>query len=602
MKTTKAIPQLEARFIDSPKNTERGHSMYGGNNKSFTEIAAEVKKTVIGQDATVDWLCTFVDAACEHSRLIEEEDFGTMSLPNLGSALLVGPTASGKSHLMKTFAKASGLLFHPIDAGQMTAEGWYGDSFSTHWVSINEDLEVHPKKNVLVFIDEVDKLLKQKRDGAAFFDLLKPLEGGVLEGNGTVGKSSVPYRLDLDRCIFVLAGAFTGIEELISKRFAKPTPTIGFGSSSVVCSSQKSIESLRQQITLDDIEAWGAPRELVGRIATTQFIAPLGQDALRSIVRENKQAEYAAMFHGADSFTIDQDAEDLIVENALAAAYGARSINQQLNALCFGPLWNLFEQKGKTGDITVTAANGKLIPVVLVDERKKAEREIAALKSEQEESVLEIPELEREIAECARATMPASTDVCALLDEVHQYIAANETSEYDSKAMLEDDFIATAATILNKSAAVTNNNGELEIDNDYSPAEIALLHSLTTLLKDWFRTSDCMYGSIEKLASLADGSESSEKLNELDRTHSALELMFMQIANGLSYCPVIEMGDEKFYDWVPSKFVRNGDGVKPAEQGGLSPSKDEALGYYQEFLNYPPASRALAVRRLKSRF
>ena len=55
-------------------------------------------------------------------------------LPNIASALLVGPTASGKSHLLKTFATASGLHFHQIDGGQMTEEGWRGHSFSEQWL------------------------------------------------------------------------------------------------------------------------------------------------------------------------------------------------------------------------------------------------------------------------------------------------------------------------------------------------------------------------------------------------------------------------------------------------------------------------------------
>ena len=70
--------------------------MYGGNDKSLAEIAAEVKKTVIGQDEAVDWLRTFADAACARSRIIHEQGIDALSLPNVGSALIVGPTAFGQ--------------------------------------------------------------------------------------------------------------------------------------------------------------------------------------------------------------------------------------------------------------------------------------------------------------------------------------------------------------------------------------------------------------------------------------------------------------------------------------------------------------------------
>ena len=128
--------------------------MYGGNDKGFEEVAVEVKERVIGQDAAVDWLCTFVDAACERSRRVVEDGVNPPQLlPNIASALLVGPTASGKSHLLKTFATASGLHFHQIDGGQMTGEGWRGNSFSEQWLQVSEFLDANPGSNALVFID-----------------------------------------------------------------------------------------------------------------------------------------------------------------------------------------------------------------------------------------------------------------------------------------------------------------------------------------------------------------------------------------------------------------------------------------------------------------
>lgn len=88
-----------------------------------------------------------------------------IALPSIGSALLVGPTASGKSHLLKTFARAAGLLFHPIDAGQMTAEGYRGNNFSAQWMQVSAKLESNSGRNALVFIDEViSSMLRSARD------------------------------------------------------------------------------------------------------------------------------------------------------------------------------------------------------------------------------------------------------------------------------------------------------------------------------------------------------------------------------------------------------------------------------------------------------
>ncbi len=145
--------------------------MYGGNDKDLKQVAEEVKQTVIGQDEAVDWLCAFADAACARTRIVKEGGIDSSRLPSIGSALIVGPTASGKTHLLKTFARTSGLLFQQIDASQMSGEGYVGNSFSKQWVRASAALGENPDRNILIFIDEVDKLMSQSREGWAGFDL-----------------------------------------------------------------------------------------------------------------------------------------------------------------------------------------------------------------------------------------------------------------------------------------------------------------------------------------------------------------------------------------------------------------------------------------------
>ena len=115
-----------------------------------------------------------------------------------------------------------------------------------------------PDRNILIFIDEVDKLMSQSREGWAGFDLLKPLEGGILEGREDT-KAATPYALDCDRCVFVLAGAFTGIEDVIASRVGVSRAAVGFGSSAARSAAAEALDegSLRAQITMDDVEKWG---------------------------------------------------------------------------------------------------------------------------------------------------------------------------------------------------------------------------------------------------------------------------------------------------------------------------------------------------------
>lgn len=132
--------------------------MYGGNDKSLERLVEDVLKTVIGQDEAVRWICGFLDAASARSRIIAERRSDSLSMPKMGSALIVGPTASGKTHMLKTVAKQSGMLFMEIDASAMTAEGYKGASFSSQWVRAAAALDENPDKQLIVLIDEVDKM------------------------------------------------------------------------------------------------------------------------------------------------------------------------------------------------------------------------------------------------------------------------------------------------------------------------------------------------------------------------------------------------------------------------------------------------------------
>ena len=556
--------------------------MYGGNEKRLDEIAAAVKQSVIGQDAAVDWLCTFVDAACQRTYLIKDRGLDAHALPNVGSAMLVGPTASGKSHLLKTFAREAGMLFHPIDGGQMTGEGWSGNSFSSQWLQVSAALDANPGRNALVFVDEVDKMFAKKDErNESFspkFDLLKPLEGGVLRGRSD-GRNAAEYALDCDRCVFVLAGAFTGIEDQVARRLGVSTsaPTQGIGFVAPEHLDEPMTESeLRAQLSLDDLEAWGIPREIIGRISTLCFMAPLGEDALRRIVREVKQAEYGNMLPGA-AFSIDRSAEDVLVERALAAHYGARSINQQLNSVVFGDLWREASKLGSIASVTVTANDGVLGYRLVAGDPKPSEAPAAS-------------EQERIAAQAAYG----------MLREMRAVLARQGgRAAFDPCEELGGDCATYAAALLCHAGGVDMVGGAPRVADDFSLAEITLLYALYALLSDWFPAADRTPAGIRTLLSMA---------NDNTPAKSPLDLLFYQIEHGLRYVrdPKRAVGDDgepsrNGWVWVKTNLVRNADGVRPGEVGGLEPGEDRALSYYTEFKGYPVDAQKQAVRSLAFR-
>lgn len=556
---------------------EMGGRMYGGNDKSLERLVEDVLKTVIGQDEAVRWICGFLDAASARSRIISERRVDSLSMPRMGSALIVGPTASGKTHMLKTVAKQSGMLFMEIDASAMTAEGYKGASFSSQWVRAAAALGDNPNKNLIVFVDEVDKMFaaSQFREVSPVYDLLKPLEGGIIEG-GDGSEREPRFYLDCDRCVFVLAGAFTGIEEIIASRLGISRSVTGFAPAPRRDGGEgpATEEALRAQLTLEDIEKWGAPRELVGRISTVRFLSALGENDLREIVRRNKVVEYRRMLPSGTAFVIDDSAEDLLVANALAAHYGARFINQQINGVFCGELRYQLGQRDDVVGVALTARDGKLAFDLAYGVRKPADEG----PDQSEDDVL-----------------TASLGY-GLLWCVHTYIDAHGfVEETDDWSVLLDDGIAFAAALLCLTAR-DYASGKIKPAQDYTLAEIALLIALASLLHDWFPHEDQNVDGLCVLLSMA----------EWDCVPTCpLDLLFGQLRNGRRYIPSGEQGEdvqrEGSWSWQPSNMVRNGDGLRPAECGGLRRGQDRALDCFEEFMDFSVETRREAVKRLAFR-
>lgn len=143
---------------------------------------------------------------------------------------------------------------------------------------------------------------------------------------------------------------------------------------------------------------------------------------------------------------------------------------------------------------------------------------------------------------------------------------------------------------------IIKEGGELAFKDDYSLAEIVLLNALMSLFRDWFPESDRTPDGLKTLLSLLSGGESAR---------SPLDLLFYQLESGTRYVSKIVAdadGEEsEQWFWTASNFVRNGDGLRPAETGGLDPGQDDALDYYSEFKGYPREARQKAARSLAFR-
>lgn len=177
---------------------------------------------------------------------------------------MIGPTGSGKTYLVKTLAKLLEVPIAIADATALTETGYIGDDIESVLSKLlaNSNNDVKKAERGIVFIDEIDKIAKKQsmrsRDvsgEAVQQGLLKLLEGNKIEvpvGAGNKNMFAPLKTIDTSNILFIVAGAFPGIEDIVKKRL-KSRSSIGFNSEVV----DDNKNELLQQVTIEDLKEFG---------------------------------------------------------------------------------------------------------------------------------------------------------------------------------------------------------------------------------------------------------------------------------------------------------------------------------------------------------
>lgn len=555
----------------------------GMNSQIFDpeEVSRQVKQRVFGQDGHVDRIIRFIHAALTRSTLIKS---GTdrETLPQLSSMLLVAPTASGKTHTIKMTAKTLGMPLHTIDAGSITGEGWTGGSFSSEWNIISKQQKEDSSLVTIVFIDEVDKMTLHDSKEPSFspkFDLLKPLEGGLLSGEAGRGSSCERFELDCDRCIFIFSGAFTGIDEKIALRLATKgnTQAVLDASSTKVDYSAFSENELRAQISLEDVEAWGFPRELVGRFSFVDFMPALSAESLKRVLFEDLLPHYSNMMMGG-SITASKDAANAMVGKALSENYGARSLNQQISEVFFGRCWGKVVSSDRAIDAELQFTDeGQLCCSVKETDRNSMHFDLLKRDAKTDSSRQRARKRNTAITKRAKELEGFKTNDISPFE-----VIGNNFDQYAALLLLETKRGAGA----------------------YSDAEIVLLFSLLSLLRDWFR-SDFKPQGIRTLL----GMTNIEEAQSSKGFRSPLDLVYEEIETGIvTKTNPSHKNDSSEPPAIlrPSSMCRHApedpqEGTGAFEHGGFTAEEDDALGFYTDFKSFTLTERSKAIMTLSYR-